>query len=381
MPKPWVGLFRAAGIGDSLIASSPLSLLAKDYNIEMLCDGEWAYMWDNNPYITKLTKLPEDCPPRNLPNSVEWEKWWRDRARGFEKFFNLSHSCEYSLAFAPGQVMFDWPASLRRSLSNRNYLEMVHDICEVPHDFTIGPRFYPTDEEREKAIETKSRMGERLLGICLAGSRIDKVWPYLGQLVVKVRRELGLTVVLFGAPAQRDWLLCQKVFEIVEQHLGTKEGVFSAITNDGKLTAADWPVRRTLAQLQTCDAVITPDTGTAWAVAMEPMPKLVLLSHASKFNITEHWRNTISLHADPKRVPCWPCHRLHDTPDTCVKAEKADAAACMADIHDTVVMEHLHRIFAPRVDSAFAMKPVTLNAVPPEGYVGLRRIEAEQAAD
>lgn len=372
---------RAAGIGDSLIASSPLSLLAKDYNIEMHCDADWTYMWENNPYVSKLTPLPEKSPPRSLPNSVDWMQWWRDRANGYEKFYNLSHSCEYSLAFAVNQVQFDWPASHRRALCNRNYLEMVHDICEVPHDFTVGPRFYPTEEEREKARETKGRMGEKLLGICLAGSRIDKVWPYMAQLIVKARRELGLTVVLFGAPIERDHMLSQRIFELVKQHLNTTDGIFSAITRNDAHAKTDWPIRRTLAQLQTCDAVITSDTGTAWAVAMEDMPKVVLLSHASPFNITEHWRNTISLHADPKRVPCWPCHRLHETTATCIRAESIEAAACMADIHDTVVMEHLHRTFAPRVDSAFGMKPVTLNTVPAEGYVGLRRFDTEEAAD
>ena len=107
-----------------------------------------------------------------------------------------------------------------------------------------------------------------------------------------------------------------------------------------------------------------------------PMPKIVLLSHASPTNITKHWVNTITLHADQARVPCWPCHQLHETPETCVKAEKADAAACITDIHDTVVLDHIrqwadHKPGGSCVDLNIAnVAPIT------EGYVGLRRAEA-----
>ena len=37
--------------------------------------------------------------------------------------------------------------------------------------------------------------------------------------------------------------------------------------------------------------MIGPDTGLMWGVAMEAMPKIMLLSHASPENITKHWTN------------------------------------------------------------------------------------------
>ena len=94
----------------------------------------------------------------------------------------------------------------------------------------------------------------------------------------------------------------------------------------------DWPMRRSFSQLHMCDAVVTPDTGPAWAVAMREMPKVVLLSHASPLNITTGWKNTTTLHADQARVSCYPCHRLHDSFSSCRKAKDVDAAACIADI-------------------------------------------------
>ena len=48
----------------------------------------------------------------------------------------------------------------------------------------------------------------------------------------------------------------------------------------------------------------------------------------------------MTLHADPAKVPCWPCHRLHDTPDTCnpIKINGNDFASCMSDMGVEVLM-------------------------------------------
>jgi hypothetical protein len=83
-----------------------------------------------------------------------------------------------------------------------------------------------------------------------------------------------------------------------------------------------------------------------WSVAMEAMPKIMLLSHASPENITKHWVNTTTLHAAPAVVDCWPCHQLHDSPATCRKAEGFEAAACIADISHEVVFQHVKRLLA-----------------------------------
>lgn len=57
-----------------------------------------------------------------------------------------------------------------------------------------------------------------------------------------------------------------------------------------------------------------------------------MVSHASAENITSHWVNATTLHADPARVPCWPCHRLHEDPSTCVTNKEGNGVACISDI-------------------------------------------------
>ena len=83
------------------------------------------------------------------------------------------------------------------------------------------------------------------------------------------------------------------------------------------------------------------------------MPKVVLHSHASVENIAKHWVNTVSLHADPNNVPCWPCHRLHDTVDTCIpNKDMGGAAACISDISVETILENAERLLSESKEDA-----------------------------
>lgn len=340
--RQWCCCTRLGGIGDNLIASSVLPLLARDYEIEVIAQDPWHEVFINNPYISKLTVKQKG----DIPEGKAWLEWFNQRSKEYARFYNLSHSCEYLLASLPDQTQFYWPDSFRRKWCNRSYLEMVHDICEVPYDFTVGPRFYPTEMEKARAWQTKERVAgdKKVVGIVLAGTRLDKVWPYFPNIVGRIIEELGAHVIMFGAPG-KETEMARSIMDSVKLWRGVEALAYlhSAISpaeptcdpnKIGQLPANPlWPLRRSLSQLQTCDMVITPDTGPAWAVAMEDMPKAVLLSHASPENITKHWRNTRSFFADPARVPCAPCHRLHSDLTFCKKAdEEVPSVACMADI-------------------------------------------------
>jgi len=373
MPKPWCGVFRSGSIGDSIIASSPVALLAKKYNVELIVDHPYGSIWTHNPHVTKLTELPKG----HVPPDPEWQKWMARRANEYAAFYNLSHSCEALIALSPNMSWFYWPASMRRKICDHNYLEVAHDVCEVPHDFTIGPRFYPSDEEVADAKRVKATVGERVIGVVLSGSRQDKVWPWMPNMIAKVLREYRVPIILFGGPG-KDVEIADRIKDQVELQNNTDEGLHCCISKDTREVTVEWSMRRNLAQIAQCDLIISPDTGLAWSVAMLDMPKIMLLSHASPTNITKHWKNTITLHADQGRVPCWPCHQLHSEPETCVKAEKADAAACITDIHDTVVLDHIRRWMdhKPPVEVPWVGHNVLNDAPLKEGYVGLRRVDA-----
>jgi ADP-heptose:LPS heptosyltransferase len=270
------------------------------------------------------------------------------RGRESNAFFHLSHSCEVELALMEGQTAFWWSDKARRRICDHSYLGYVHDICDMPWNFS--PEFFPTEAEMIQAWDTLGRIRTArpgpVIGWGLCGSRLDKLYPYSAFLIARMIVELGASVVMFGSPLAKEQEMSRTIHEHVKIQNGSDAGLHEAISHNPD--DPEWPIRRALTQARLCDLFISPDTGSAWSVAMLPMPKIILLSHASARNITHGWVNTTSLHADQGRVPCWPCHRLHDVWDTCHKAKDLEAAACMADISAEAIMRAARRAITPR---------------------------------
>lgn len=315
---------RFGGVGDNLIAASVLpGLKAKYGSVDVLSQDPYHVTFENNPHVDRVIRPDQASIPQD---GKGWQGWFAARAREYDFFVNLSHSLETLAAFQQAQTQFWWPAAARRKLADRSYLELAHDICGVPHEF--GPTFFPTDQEREQVAKTRQAIGGDFIAWCLGGSRIDKVYPSSPMAIARIAREIA-PVVCLGAPG-KDQAMALAIQNHVIQQNGSLENFHIGITNPE--LKADWPIRRVLAMAQAARMVIGPDTGPMWSVAMEPMPKLVLLSHASPKNITAHWVDTVALHADPKRVDCWPCHRLQDDPSTCRINAEGNGAACISDI-------------------------------------------------
>ncbi len=347
--KPWCGVTRLGSIGDDLIASSVLPLLARDYHVDMICQKPHHVVFQNNPHISKLTALDEGhCPPGT---GLEWQEWWERKAREYDKFVQLSHSIEIGSAVLPAMTQFrNWPAAVRRKVFGHSYLEFTHDIAEVPHEF--APDFFPTTDESIEADADIRRLGagKPTIGWVVSGSRVDKLYPPSPMVVARLIKEVGATVILFGGGG-KDIQAAKTIEDQVLAQNGSRDGVWVAISPAAE--PERWSLRRSLSVVQRCELVITPDTGLAWAVAMHAMPKIVLASHAG-VGVTKHWHNTVTLHADQERVPCFPCHCLHDTIETCMAmsgaAQDSKGAACIFDINpDTIVEEAKQALRTPRM--------------------------------
>jgi ADP-heptose:LPS heptosyltransferase len=337
--KGWAGVARLGGVGDNLVSASVLRpLKSLGYNTEVITSPMASVVYLNNPFLDKLSIKGDG----DLPGGADWQKWFISRSREYDLFAHLSHSMEVRHALFPDSTAFWTRPEYRRKLCAGNYLETVHDVMGVPYEF--GPLFFPTDEEKDKAQQTKAnQIGERYVAWVIAGSRLDKVYQYSGHAICRIIKELGVSVVLFGK-GQQQLEMAVAIKDNVAQSLSNEKGLHTAIADWSGATPGgdkDWSLRRCLAQVLAADVVVSPDTGIAWAAAFEPMPKIIMVSHASPENITKHWTNTTTLHADPSRVPCWPCHRLHNDMSTCVSAkDNPNSSACMTDIKvETVVQE------------------------------------------
>lgn len=338
--KRWVAVSRFGGVGDNLIAASVLRPLKRlGYQTEVITTAKDTHtVFLNNPFIDKLSLKADG----EIPDGDGWQKWFSTRAGEYDIFVNLSHSCEARHALFKGSTQFWWPQDYRRKICAGSYLETVHDIVGVPHSF--GPLFFPTEEERDAADALKASIGGRYLAWVVSGSRIDKIYPYAAMAIGRIIKELDVPVVIFGIGEKQHEMATQIRDHVVRQN-GSRDKLHLAV-QDAVTPEKRWPLRATLTQAVAADLVVTPDTGIAWAVAMEKMPKVVLVSHASVENITKHWVNTVTLHADPDRVPCWPCHRLHDAIDTCTpNRDGGHAAACISDITVETILTEVSRLW------------------------------------
>jgi FkbM family methyltransferase len=338
----WAGIVRCGGVGDNLIAASPCKALkAMGYKVEMISQRPQSAVFENNPYIDKLSVYDAKDWSGDL---MEWQAYFYRRSKEYDRFANLSHSVEAKHGLIPIQTWYWWPEEYRREMCGGSYLETAHDILRVPHDF--GPLFFPTDEEKEQARVTRSMLtGKKIVAWTLGGTRIDKVYPYASLLIARLIKELGVQVVMLGAPPpHRDY----EVAKTIRDHVKVQNGTLDGLTHASSLSMEDesWPIRRILTFAAECDLVIGPDTGPSWGVAFEPVPKIIMVSHASDENITKHWLNTTTLHADQGRVKCWPCHRLHDTFAYCnpININGNEFASCISDIGVEVVVSEAARL-------------------------------------
>lgn len=348
MSTGWACIARFGGIGDNLISASVLRPLKRQgYKIEVLTNDKYGCVFLNNPFVDKLTMLPDG----HIPPGPNWNEWFEKRSKEYELFVHLSHTCEGRHALNVGSAAFWWPAHYRRKICAGSYLETVHDIVGVAHDF--GPVFFPTEEEIGRAIKTKEEIGfDRYLLWVISGSRIDKVHPYSGMIIARLIRELNINVMMMGF-GNTQFEHAKTIVEHVRRQNGSDKGLRTALTPQDNDPGGHqhWDTRRSLTQALYADVVVSPDTGIAWAVAMEAMPKVILLSHASPENITKHWNNTLTLHADPAMVPCWPCHRLHDTIDTCTPMrDLGQGAACMGDISTELIVKAVENCIGYKTD-------------------------------
>ena len=335
-----VCIVRYGGFGDMIQVSSLFPQFKKlGYKV---CVNVTEIGYDiikSDPNVDEILLQKTD----QIPNNYLTEYWERI-SKCFHHFVQLSESVEGSLLVTPARTELIngerqlVPASPRFSLSkeelhkecNVNYMERTHDLAGV--GFLIGkgfskpgsiklpyaflPKFYPTKKEKQWAKTTRKKMGpNKIILWALAGSSVHKNYPWTDTTIAQVLiKRKDVSFVTMGDQ------LCQ----LLEAGWENEPRV---ITKSGK-----WSIRRTLAFLDQCDAVIGPETGVLNAASTLDCHKVVMLSHSSKENLSKHWKNTTTLEPDVYENFCFPCHKMHYGFDTCYRDEETGGAMCAVHI-------------------------------------------------
>jgi ADP-heptose:LPS heptosyltransferase len=318
LPKPakTCAVVRYGAIGDNLQASSILPWLKEQgYWITFYCQAGQGYeVIKHDPHIDRfIIQGKDEVPPAFLL------EFWGEEKKKYTKWVNLCESVEGTLLAYPGRTTFEWPNHLRAKYMDRNYMEWIHELAEVPPPYL--PKFYSTAKEREKAHWTAQKWGRRNILWSLAGSSGHKVWPHLDAMIARLMLEYkDVHVVLVGDQA------CT----LLEAGWGNESRVHC---KSGK-----WTIRESMAFAEAADLIIGTETGLLNGAGSMETPKIITLSHSSPEMLTKHWKNTISLQ-QPKGVGCnkSPCRQLHGGDNTdswadCPKHEETGTAMCQFHI-------------------------------------------------
>jgi ADP-heptose:LPS heptosyltransferase len=313
LPKPMktAAVFRPGAYGDALFASSVLWHLRREgYHVTLYTEEPGEQVLRHDPHVDRIVTIDRGQIPDGFLT-----QYFEGIAPKYDRAINLVESIEKNMIAWPTDGRFLWPDAMRRKVFAGNYLEWIHELAGVPHEY--HQRFYATREELAGARLWRSEnCGELpMVVIAASGSTLPKFWPHLPRLVQQLV-DAGMHVVVLGDLRDMPMPKHDRVTVIGKQ----------------------WPMREAMVLAQVADVVVGQETGLLNAVAMEPMRKVVLLSHSTHENLTQHWENTVALTGD---VPCYPCHRIHLTFEKCVVDEKTGCAACQAAIAPEEVLSQV----------------------------------------
>ncbi len=311
-------VIRCGGFGDVIQAASILPGLKEEgWHITFDTSEQGFEILKSDPCIDSLLLTPH--------GSVSGENlgaYWNARTNGFNRIINLTGSVENTSLMTPNVFGFFHDDETRRRLyGDINYVEHAHRIANVPGPF--APRYCPYLAELDMTRGLSD--GKRMVVLSLAGSAHYKVWPHAPAFVEKLLGQPETLVYLAGGP--NDAHIAKDILAyLVEEQVPDLARVI-----DGTGEA----VRTSYAIAWQADLVVGPETGIMNAVARSAGRKVVLLSHSSPTNLTKHWTNTVAISS---RVPCHPCHRLHNTEKFCPRGPSGAFAACAESISPEQVL-------------------------------------------
>lgn len=304
---------RSGNFGDALWASSVAAGLKREgYHVTAYVEVMGEEVLRHDPNIDRIVVLERHALPLG-----EWAKYFEHEKKRYGRWVNLIQTGEVALLKTDSQAEFHWPAAVRRRLCDKNYVELMHEVAQLP--YRLEQRFYPTDAERAWAKKGRSEFAGRVVVMVNGGSTAPKWWPY-APAFAELLAALGIHVIVVGDLKGLEYAKSERIHV-----LGT----------------GTWSIRQSISFSLYADAVVGQETGLMNALALEPVPKVVMLSHSTATNLTRDWSKCEAIHGTPV---CYPCHQIHYTHQYCPQDDATKAAKCQASISIEAAMDALVRL-------------------------------------
>lgn len=300
--KKRVCVCRYGALGDAIIMTPLIKQLWEDgYEVTLNITTYCVPIFENNPYVANVLIQERDAIP-NQELGMYWKFWEGE----YDRYINLSESLEGDLLQVEGRRSFFTHKEWRHSQFNKNYYDYTLQKGGYPSlEGKVGELFFSKSEER-KAKEFFAPLQSTFNIVwALNGSSHHKVYPLMELVMMEwFQSHPDSRLITVG-----DYMA--KLLEFDHPQTIQKAGV--------------WSIREALIATKYSSLVVGPETAITNASGCFSTPKIILLSHSSKENLTKHFQNDYSLEPNLEIAPCYPCHQLHYTKESCPQASMVDS--------------------------------------------------------
>lgn len=328
-----VCIVRYGAIGDHLMVS-PLLQHYRDegWHITYNCSERGEDIYGKDPRIDNLWVQEHGI----VPPDERIFKYWERMKEGFDHFVNLSEVIEGDLLRIEGKDNYHDPWEKRQAECSGNYFDAHFRRAGLEISGRL-PKIHLTSKETDWAKEEVHRV-RRKAGRSMVvlwnpvGSSFHKVYPWVfdvWNLIRENRDDIGIIVIS----------------DALGQFLVGNE--FKDLVHNG---GGKYKIRQSIALHSAVDAVVTVETWSMIASFAFEAPLVGLLSHSGRENYPRRDRDFL-LSPSAHDCPCWPCHQLHYSRNSCPRGIYCkDTTLCMDSIPPVDVYNALMKIYERKRD-------------------------------
>lgn len=299
-----VVVVRYGGFGDMAIVSPVFRKLKEQgkYVIANVSSSS-KFVLDGNPYIDEFL-----IQGRYVIPTTQLGEYFQAIEQKYGRVINLCESIERTLLVEREKDpdLFYLPHEERHKKFNKNYSDTTMKIAGLG----IGskPELYLTTTENVLCNVFKQKhKGFFNVMFQVSGSSWHKLYPYASDVVDDLLDEFkDMQVFLTG---------------------GNNASILNWNRPRLHNRIGQWDMRQTMILTKFVDCVVSPETGTLNAAGAFDTPKVGLLTHSSKENLTKYFINDYSIQSD---ALCSPCHRMIHDLDECPLDDCFGLPVCMS---------------------------------------------------